>query len=503
MQRIPEDEPTTSTRVSNNTQMRGKSIRTLEERDEDENDNTCCHRATFCNPVLREIIVTDAISTCYELRVTWADLFWLATVTGMTLLAWTVLYFLLGDPVMPGGAVFGFFILVVSSYALGWSLTYIPRLHIPPIFGMLLAGIIMRNTDVYNIQDQLGSDSASMIRIFCVTFIMVRAGLQLTTTVLRAHPAFVMILAIVPCTVEMLTVTVSCRYLLGYPWDWSFMTGTIVACMSPVVTVGCMLILAESGYGEDKELTSLLSTATCIDTVHVVSLFAICVSVVFSNDDGRTEWWSYVPGGIRDFLLGLIAGIILGFALAFFPHRNHTTPFHKTFYFLWHVVQPILGGVIGANCDFRNWAASRFGLYLACVLAAISVRGAATFLTTVRTSFTWKERLFVAIAWMPKGSLQAALAPIAFERASKEDDPAKIELALDVVRLSIIVIVILAPLGAFAMMTSGPLLLNKISIEEYKRDRLLSWAPVVAPQFRRNRKSESSTDEILSTESVL
>lgn len=165
------------------------------------------------------------ISTCFELQLTWADLFWLATVSGMTLLAWAVLYFLLGDVVLPGGSIFGLFLLVVLSYALGWTLACIPRLHLPPIFGMLLAGIILRNTDVYNIHDMLGPGTTSKIRTFCLTFIMVRAGLQLTTTALRAHPVFVMILALVPCTVEMLAVAVSCKYLLEYPWDWSFMTG--------------------------------------------------------------------------------------------------------------------------------------------------------------------------------------------------------------------------------------------------------------------------------------
>jgi len=50
-----------------------------------------------------------------------------------------------------------------------------------------------------------------------------------------------------------------------------------------------------------------------------------------------------------------------------------TTPFHRTFYFLWHFVQPILGGVIGADIDFRNWPKSRFGLYFICVLMGISV----------------------------------------------------------------------------------------------------------------------------------
>jgi len=206
-----------------------RSVQIVEEIDEDEehDENTCCHRATFCNPVLREILVTNVISTCFELQLTWADLFWLATVSGMTLLAWAVLYFLLGDTVLPGGSIFGFLLLIILSYTLGWTLTYIPHLHLPPIFGMLLAGIILRNTDVYNIHDMIGPGTTSKIRTFCLTFIMVRAGLQLTTTALRAHPVFVMILALVPCTVEMLGVTVICKYLLEFPWNWSFMTGWV------------------------------------------------------------------------------------------------------------------------------------------------------------------------------------------------------------------------------------------------------------------------------------
>ncbi|XP_018404441.1 PREDICTED: sodium/hydrogen exchanger 9B1-like [Cyphomyrmex costatus] len=563
MQPIPEDEPIASTSAdapaSNNKQIREKSMQTAKEADEDEeyDDNTCCHRATFCSPMLREILVTDVIFTCFELQLTWADLFWLTTVSGMTLLTWAVLYFLLGDMVLPGGSIFGLFVLIILSYALGWTLAYIPRLNLPPIFGMLLAGIIIRNTDVYNIYEVIGPGTTSKIRTFCLTFVMVRAGLQLTTTALRAHPVFVMILSLVPCTIEMLTVTVLCKYLLEFPWNWSFMTGSIVACMSPVIMISCMLTLAEQGYGEDKGLVSLLCTAASIDDVHIAALFSICFSFVFSNDDGRTEWWSYIPGGIRDFLLGLIVGIILGFALVFFPHRNHkystwyriagltvaslmcttaaskltvtgggylaaiilsfiairgwriltisydATPFHRAFYFLWHFVQPILGGVIGADIDFRNWPVSKFGLYLTCVLIGISVRSTTAFLTTIRMPFTWKERLFIAIAWVPKGTLQAALAPMAFERARKEGDLTKIELALDVVRISVIAIVFLAPLGAIGIMASGPYFLNKINIEEHRRERELSYMRIVALQpVRRRRKRKKPASDIATPSSI-
>lgn len=77
---------------------------------------------------------------------------------------------------------------------------------------------------------------------------------------------------------------------------------------------------------------------------------------------------------------------------------------------------------------------------------------------------------------------------MAFERARKEADPMKIELALDVVRISVIAIVFLAPLGAIGMMTSGPCLLRKISIEEHQRERELSYIRIIALQPVRTRK---------------
>ena len=77
----------------------------------------------------------------------------------------------------------------------------------------------------YNIHEALGVNVTSKIRTFAVTFVMLRAGLQLTSYALREHPFFVLNLAVVPCTMEMLMVTLCCHTILGYPWAWAFLTG--------------------------------------------------------------------------------------------------------------------------------------------------------------------------------------------------------------------------------------------------------------------------------------
>jgi len=205
----------------------------MEEEEEDEEDDvTCCHRAYFCPQKLRNVIITNVISKCLELELTWANIFSFLTILGMILLAWIILYFLLGDMMLPGGFLFDFFVLVIFAYVLGWTLARIPRLHIPPVVGMLLAGIIMRNTDLYDIREELGIAATSKIRVFCQTFVMIRAGLRLTTTSLRAHPGFLIVLAFVPCSFEMVIVTILARFLLEYPWNWSFMTGYVNAAFT-------------------------------------------------------------------------------------------------------------------------------------------------------------------------------------------------------------------------------------------------------------------------------
>ena len=197
---------------------------TREEKEEDE-DTSCCPGATCCNARLRDISVHEAVSSCLGERVTWSCLFWLASCITIIAMTWSTLYFLIGEPMLPNGKIFGLFFLVIASYTLGWSLAYVPYFNIPPVFGMLLAGIIFRNTGLYNIQAQIGTAATSKIRTFCLTFVTLRAGLQLTTTPIQRHPIFLMAFAVLPCTLEMLVVGFCARWILDYPWDWAFLTG--------------------------------------------------------------------------------------------------------------------------------------------------------------------------------------------------------------------------------------------------------------------------------------
>ena len=58
---------------------------------------------------------------------------------------------------------------------------------------------------------------------------------------------------------------------------------SIIACISPVVPINCILALTKEGYGEDKEIGTLLFAAASIDDIHIVSVYSICYSFIFTH----------------------------------------------------------------------------------------------------------------------------------------------------------------------------------------------------------------------------
>lgn len=63
---------------------------------------------------------------------------------------------------------------------------------------------------------------------------------------------------------------------------------------------------------------------------------------------------------------------------------------------------------------------------------------------------------------------------MALEEAILFQNKDDIKIARDMVKMSVLAVVILAPLGATVMMLTGPKLLNKVSEEEHQRRRELS-----------------------------
>ena len=125
--------------------------------------------------------------------------------------------------------------------------------------------------------------------------------------------------------------------------------------------------------------------------------------------------------------------------------------------------QPLLFGLIGAAVDASRLKGDIAGLGIVTLGAGLLARCSTAFFAAKGGSLTVKDRMFIAAAWIPKATVQAALAGLPYDAAlesfgagTKEADRGETLLALGVLS-----IMITAPLGAVAMAVCGERLLER------------------------------------------
>lgn len=124
---------------------------------------------------------------------------------------------------------------------------------------------------------------------------------------------------------------------------------------------------------------------------------------------------------------------------------------------VWLVLaQPLLFGLIGAAVDVSVVDTAALGIGAAALAAGLLVRCAAAYVSVLGGGLTRAERLFVAIAWLPKATVQAAIGPVALDTAlGAGSDPDTISRALAVLTIAVLAIVATAPAGAILIACLG------------------------------------------------
>ncbi len=105
------------------------------------------------------------------------------------------------------------------------------------------------------------------------------------------------------------------------------------------------------------------------------------------------------------------------------------------------------------------------GKGLLIIAVGVSFRWLAVIFATFEKKYVLKERVFMAFAWLPKATVQAAISGVILTSAREEgltEDPYNYEVAgKAIVTAAVFAIVITAPLGAILTNTLGPLWLEK------------------------------------------
>ncbi|KAL0274311.1 UNVERIFIED_CONTAM: hypothetical protein PYX00_006765 [Menopon gallinae] len=416
---------------------------------------------------------------------------------------------------VPGTQLFGMFTLFLMAYVAG-EVTRLIRL--PPLLGMLIVGLVLRNTGFVQFTGKFNR-VAAILRHMALFIILTRAGLGLDPKALKSLSFIIMRLAFCPALVEGFTTMFFTHYFLDLPWMWGGVLGAILAAVSPAVVIPCLFALQEKGYGTDKGIPTLVIAAASLDDILSISIYGVMISMIFSPGSDLIMQAVRGPLGV---LFGIIFGIVWGVILHYVPHKDHrklilfralllaggglmvmygsdkigypgagplgciiaplvaslgwkhdgwthgTNPVAKVYSSIWVVFQPILFGLIGAEVDATVLEGRTVCYGVLSLALSLLARIVLSVVIAYGGGLNWKEKIFVAWAWFPKATVQAALGPIPLDKARENGNDEELAHAQKILILAVLAILITAPLGAVLITILGPKLLTRTVDNEMK-----------------------------------
>ena len=187
--------------------------------------------------------------------------------------------FLLGIDGPPNGPWFGLTVQWLAGL-IGGSIAKL--LKLPPLLGMLAAGVLLANAwYVFPIIPLHWSD---VVRSTGLALILLRSGLDMNFEKIRGEGKVALRLTILPALVEGLVTAFVCIMISGMPLMLALAQGFILAAVSPAVVVEGMMSLAKRGYGVEKGIPSLVIAAASLDDIVAISFFSLFIGLAIQGE---------------------------------------------------------------------------------------------------------------------------------------------------------------------------------------------------------------------------
>ena len=367
-------------------------------------------------------------------------------------------------------------IILISGLLLGWICKLI---RFPSLFGMIIAGVII-GPHVLNLIDGSILSISSDIRRIALIIILIRAGLKLNLSDLKRVGRPAVLMCFVPACFEIIGMVLLAPRLLGVTLLDAAIMGAVVAAVSPAVIVPRMIRLIDEGRGTQKGIPQMILAGASVDDVFVIVLFTTFTGMAQGKAASVMSFVN-IPISI---LVGAAVGIIIGIVFALIFGKLKTDVIVMVIIllsisFALNAAEDTLSGIIpfaaliaimcvgigikrksdiflfvlvGASVaiDSALGAGAMSVLLLFCVLI---FRMLGVFLCLLFTKLNLKEKLFCMIAYTPKATVQAAIGglPLAMGLPCGEI----------VLTVSVIAILVTAPLGAFGIDLSYKRFLEK------------------------------------------
>lgn len=384
--------------------------------------------------------------------------------------------------------------MLLLGMLLGWICK---KIKFPNLIGMIITGIIL-GPYALNLIDVSILNISSELRRIALIIILIRAGLSLNVGDLKKVGRPAILMCFLPACFEIIGMVILAPMLLGISRLDAAIMGAVVGAVSPAVIVPKMLKLMEEGYGTNKGIPQLILAGASVDDVFVIVMFSTFTGLAQGSEVSVSSFVN-IPVSI---VTGIVIGFIIGFALAKFFEMFHmrdtikvvillsfafimvsfedayseVIPFAALiavmamgislqknrevvairlsvkFNKLWVAAEVLLFVLVGATVDLNNAFAAGFAAVIL-IFGALLFRMTGVFICLLRTKLNMGERIFCMFAYMPKATVQAAIGGL----------PLAMGLGCGniVLTVSILAILITAPLGAFAIDLTYKKLLSK------------------------------------------
>ena len=361
------------------------------------------------------------------------------------------------------------------------------KLKLPGLLGMLLAGILL-GPHLLNLISSEIMDVSADLREIALIVILTRVGLSLDLKDLKRVGRPALLMCFVPATLEILAAVILAPLFFDITYVEAALMGSILAAVSPAIVVPKMLHLMESGYGRKNSIPQLILAGASVDDIYVI--------ILFTSFLGMTRGQSFNPATVLQIPLSIISGLVIGLLIGYLLVRlfkllhvrdtvkvllilglsfgimgldasiNQIFPFSGLlaviaisgailkfyeplarrltgkFSKIWVAAELLLFVMLGAVVDIGQIRGS--GLLLIVIIAAgLVLRSLGVFICVLRTKLSRNERVFCAIAYLPKATVQAAIGalPLAAGVASGSL----------ILTAAVLAILICAPLGSIGI----------------------------------------------------
>ena len=359
------------------------------------------------------------------------------------------------------------------------------KLKLPRIIGMLVTGMVLGPYVLDFLDSSILSISAEL-RKMALIIILLKAGLSLNLNDLKKVGRPAILLAFVPASFEIV------GYVLFAPVFLEI--SRILAAVSPAVVVPRMVQLMEEKYGTKQSIPQMIMAGASCDDIFVIVLFTTFLGMA---QGAKVSLLRFVNVPVSIFL-GILLGAVIGYVLYRFfetsyQHQNYVRNSTKVilvlgvsflltavegwldgkvavsgllavvsmacvlkakcipavskrlsekFGKLWIAAEVILFVLVGAAVDLRYTAAAG-GFAVLVIFLSLIFRMAGVFVCVLGTGLSWKERLFCAISYLPKATVQAAIGSVPLA--------AGLGCGKMILSVAVLAILITAPLGALGM----------------------------------------------------